>query len=128
LIEEEVNRMFNAKISTISLSISKSFLVKHLFNDSRDNSGEVLKGHWLEQIQDKFIVLSSSNVHNLVFCSSNVQVEVTLTTSLSLSPRVITISFRKHVSQLNIYSKYLFFLDVYQWCWERSWVYCTNAT
>jgi hypothetical protein len=45
LIEEEVNRMFNAKISTISLSISKSFLVKHLFNDSGDNSGEVLKGH-----------------------------------------------------------------------------------
>ncbi len=29
LIEEELNRIFDAKISTISLSVSKSFLVKH---------------------------------------------------------------------------------------------------
>jgi hypothetical protein len=37
------------------LSVSKSFLVTHLFNDNGDNSGEVLKGHQLKQIQDKFI-------------------------------------------------------------------------
>ncbi len=66
LIEKEVNRMPNAKISTISLITSKSFLTKHLFNDNNDNNCEVFKGHQLEENQDKFIVLSLLNVCNLV--------------------------------------------------------------
>ncbi len=37
-----------------------------MFNDNGDDSCEVLKGHQLEEIQDKFIVLNSPNVHNLV--------------------------------------------------------------
>ncbi len=66
LIEEEVNRTLNAKIFAIPLNASKSFLAKHLFNDNNDNSCEVFKGHQFKEIQDKFIVLSSPNVRNLV--------------------------------------------------------------
>jgi hypothetical protein len=50
LIEEDVNWTPNAKISTISMSASKSFLTKHTFNDNNDNSHEVLKGHQLKEI------------------------------------------------------------------------------
>jgi hypothetical protein len=66
LIEEKVNWKFNAKIFAISLSAKNSFLAKHLFNDNNDDSCEVLKGHLLKEIQDKFIVWSSLNVCNLV--------------------------------------------------------------
>jgi hypothetical protein len=66
LKEEEVNQTHDVKIFAISLSTNKSFLAKHLFNDSCDDSYKVLKGHQLEEIQDKFIVLSLPNVHNLV--------------------------------------------------------------
>jgi hypothetical protein len=45
LIEEEVNRTSNAKISAIPLNANKSLLAKHLFNDNDDNSCEVFKGH-----------------------------------------------------------------------------------
>jgi hypothetical protein len=50
LIEEEVNWTPNAKIFTISLSACKSFLAKHMFNDSDDDSCEVLKGRQLKEI------------------------------------------------------------------------------
>ncbi len=50
LIEEEVNWTPNAKISTISMSATKSFLAKHTFNDNNDNSHKVLKGHQLKKI------------------------------------------------------------------------------
>jgi hypothetical protein len=45
LIEEEVNWTLNAKIFAISLSASKSFLTKHLFNDNNDDNCKVLKGY-----------------------------------------------------------------------------------
>jgi hypothetical protein len=48
------------------LSISESFPAKQLFNDNNDNSCEVLKGHHIEKNQDKFIVLNSLNVRNLI--------------------------------------------------------------
>jgi hypothetical protein len=66
LIEEEVNQTPKAKIFAISLKANKSFLAKHLFNDNSDDSTEVLKGHQFKEIQNKFIVLSSLNVCNLV--------------------------------------------------------------
>jgi hypothetical protein len=66
LIEEEVNRTFDAKTYAISLIANKSFFAKHLVNDNNDDRCEVFKGHQLKEIQDKFIVLSSLNVCNLV--------------------------------------------------------------
>ncbi len=66
MIKEEVNKTPDAKVSPISLNTNKSFLVKHLFNDSGDDSCKVFKVHQLEEIHDKFIVLSSLNVPNLV--------------------------------------------------------------
>ncbi len=71
LIEEEVNRTPIAKIFAISLSASKSFLAKHLFNVNGDNNCKVFKGHQLKEIQDKFILLSSSHVCNLVALFKN---------------------------------------------------------
>jgi hypothetical protein len=53
------------------LSASKSFLAKHLFNDSDDNNCKVFKGHQLKEIQDKFIILSSLHVHNLLALFKN---------------------------------------------------------
>jgi hypothetical protein len=44
LIAKEVDRMPNAKMSMISLSASKTFLVRHLFNDCNDGKVELLKG------------------------------------------------------------------------------------
>jgi hypothetical protein len=44
LIAEEVVRTLNAKMSMISLSASKTFLVKHLLNDCSDGKMELFKG------------------------------------------------------------------------------------
>ncbi len=44
LIKEEVNLTPDAKICTIGLSINKSLLAKHLFDDSSDNTYKVFKG------------------------------------------------------------------------------------
>jgi len=52
LIVHEVNRMFDAKISMISLNPSKTFLVTHLFDESGDGPVDLLKGEYLKQIQD----------------------------------------------------------------------------
>ncbi len=48
LIIKEVNHTPNAKISTISPSVSNTFLVTHLFDDSGDGLMELLKGEQLE--------------------------------------------------------------------------------
>jgi hypothetical protein len=51
LIKEEFNQnLLDATTSTIFLSANKSFLAKHLFNDSGDDNLEVFKGDKLEQI------------------------------------------------------------------------------
>lgn len=50
LIKEEVNRTPSAKTCMISLSVNKSFLAKHLFNDNGDDNVELLKGKQLEYI------------------------------------------------------------------------------
>jgi len=63
---KEVNRMLDAKISTISLSASKTFLVTHLFDESGDGLVDLLKGEYLKQIQDKISKLNSSNLCNMV--------------------------------------------------------------
>jgi hypothetical protein len=74
LIVEEVDPMPNAKISTISLSASKTFLVTHLFDDSGDGLMDLFKGKQLEKIQEKFLKLSSLNAHNLVFVQASFRV------------------------------------------------------
>ncbi len=47
LIIEEVNRMPDVKISTISLNASKTFLAKHLLDDNGNGIMEFLHGEQL---------------------------------------------------------------------------------
>ncbi len=58
--------MPHANISSISPSVSKTFLASYLLVDSSDGTMELLKGEQLEHIHDKLCELSSPNVHNLV--------------------------------------------------------------
>jgi hypothetical protein len=51
--------MPNAKIYVISLNVSKTFLVTHLFDDNDDGTMELLNDKHLEKIQDKISKLSS---------------------------------------------------------------------
>jgi hypothetical protein len=48
------------------LAISKTFFFEHLLNEDGEGLVEVLKGDKLHQVMDKFIVLSSPNICNLV--------------------------------------------------------------
>jgi hypothetical protein len=66
LIKEEVSHTPNVNFFTTSLSGSKYFLAKHLFNGNSDGNVKIFKDNQLEQIHDKFIKLSSPNVHNLI--------------------------------------------------------------
>ncbi len=45
LIIEEVNPTLDAQISMISLSVSKTFLATHLFDDSGDGLMDLCKGN-----------------------------------------------------------------------------------
>ncbi len=54
LIIEEADRMLDAKISAISFSDNKTFLVNYLLDDSTNGMIELLKGKQLKHIQDKF--------------------------------------------------------------------------
>jgi hypothetical protein len=58
--------MPNVKMSTISLSASKTLLAKHLLDDCSNAKVELFKGEQLEQIQDKFCEFISPKVCNLV--------------------------------------------------------------
>jgi hypothetical protein len=66
LIIAKVDHTLDAKIFAISLSANKTFLAKHLLDDSRDGMVKVLDGEQLEQIYDKFSELSLPNICNLV--------------------------------------------------------------
>jgi hypothetical protein len=66
LIAEEVDCTLDAKIFSISLGASKTFLASYLFDDSSDGIVELLKGEQLEHIQDMFCELNSPNIHNFV--------------------------------------------------------------
>jgi hypothetical protein len=48
LIVKEVDRTPNAKIFVISLSVRKTFVATHLFNESGDGLVELLKGEQLK--------------------------------------------------------------------------------
>jgi hypothetical protein len=50
LIIEEVNHKPNAKISTILLSVSNTFLMTHLLDDNNNDPMELLKDEQLKQI------------------------------------------------------------------------------
>ncbi len=45
LVEEEANMTFDAKTFAIFLSTNKSFIAKHLFYDSGNDSLELFKGN-----------------------------------------------------------------------------------
>ncbi len=62
---KEVDYTLNAKISVIFLSANKTFLAKHLLDDSGNGMVELLHSEQLEQIQDNFSELSLPNVCNL---------------------------------------------------------------
>jgi hypothetical protein len=66
LIAKEVDHTHDAKIFSISLSASKTFLANYLFDDSNDGKVELLKGEQLEHIWDKFCELSFPNVWNFI--------------------------------------------------------------
>ncbi len=66
MVKEEVFHTLGANVSAIVLATSKTFLSEHLLNEDGQGPMEVLKGNKLRQLMDKFIVLSSPNVHNLV--------------------------------------------------------------
>jgi len=66
MVEEEASRTLGATTSAIPLTTSKTFLLKHLLNEDGEGLVEVLKDDKLCQVMDKFIALSSPNVHNLV--------------------------------------------------------------
>ncbi len=66
LIIEEADRMLDAKISAISFSDNKTFLVNYLLDDSTNGMIELLKGKQLKHIQDKFYEWSLPNVRNFV--------------------------------------------------------------
>ncbi len=65
IVKEDIHTP-NAKMSVISLSASKTFFVKHMFDDYSDGEVEFFKGEQLEQIQDKIYELNSPNVCNLI--------------------------------------------------------------
>ncbi len=66
LIEEKVDYTPNVKIFVISLSVNKTFLARHLFDDCSDGTIELFNGEQLEHIKDKFCELNSLNICNLV--------------------------------------------------------------
>jgi hypothetical protein len=55
-----------AKIFAISLNASKTFLARHLLDDSCNGTLELMDGEQLDQIQVKFFALSLPNVHYLI--------------------------------------------------------------
>ncbi len=66
LIEEEASHTPRATTSAIALVIGKTFLLEHLLNKDGEGPVEVLKNDKLCRMMDKFIVLFSPNVRNLV--------------------------------------------------------------
>ncbi len=66
LIVAKVDCTLDVKTFAISLSANKTFLAKHLLDDSRDGTVEVFDNEQLEQIYDKFSKLSLPNICNLV--------------------------------------------------------------
>jgi len=66
MVKEEMFHTPGANVSTIVLATSKTFLFEPLLNEDGQGPMEVLKGNKLHQLMDKFIVLSSPNVRNLV--------------------------------------------------------------
>jgi hypothetical protein len=66
LVEEEASRTPRATMLAIALAISKTSLSEYLLNEDGQVLVEVLKGDKLCQVMDKFIVLFSPYVWNLV--------------------------------------------------------------
>ncbi len=72
LITEEVDCMLDVKISSISFSASKTFLVSYLLDDYSDGTGQLLKGGQLEHMQEKFCELRAFPTFLTLLLLSNV--------------------------------------------------------
>jgi len=66
MVVDEVCRMPTVTSSTIASSMSKSFLLRHLFNKDGKGLVELLKGEKLNQMLLKFVPLCSHGIHNLI--------------------------------------------------------------
>lgn len=65
LIANEVSKTPTATTSAIALAASKQFLGNHLIHNG-DGPKEMLQGKLLEDVIDRFQILSSSNIRNIV--------------------------------------------------------------
>ena len=72
LIANQVAKTPTATNSAIALSASKDFLTNYLFHN-REGEKQMLKGEELEEVMDRFQVLSSPNIRNVIssFRSNN---------------------------------------------------------
>jgi hypothetical protein len=66
LVKKEASHTFGAIALAIALVASINFLSKHQLNEDGEGLVEVLKGNVLCLVTDKFIVLSSPHIQNLV--------------------------------------------------------------
>jgi hypothetical protein len=66
MVVDEVYCMPIVTSSAIALSVSKSFLLRVLFNNDGKGRMELLKGEKLNQMLLKFVPLCSPSIHNLI--------------------------------------------------------------
>jgi hypothetical protein len=75
MVVDEVCCTLTTTISTIVLSLNKTFMFCHLFNEDGQGLVEFLKGQKLDQMLLKFIPLCSLGIRNLIaslkHCPSN---------------------------------------------------------
>ncbi len=82
-IIEDIDRTHDAKIFVISMSVNKTFLARHLLDDSGDDRVELLDYEKLEQSEDLFFKLSLREFITSLFLSSIVQGVPILITTLN---------------------------------------------
>jgi hypothetical protein len=70
LIGEEVDCMLNAKISSSSLSASKTFLVSYLFDDFNDGIVELFKGKYWNTSRTSSVKLTLPTFITLLLLSN----------------------------------------------------------
>jgi hypothetical protein len=66
MVADEVYYTLIITILAIALSMSKTFLSCHLFNEDGQGHVELFKGEKLDQMFLKFVLLYSPSIHNLI--------------------------------------------------------------
>jgi len=64
LVEGQVFRTLDIKISVIALNASKAFLAHHLFNENGEGPMEIFQGEKLDEVMDKFQPMCFPNIRN----------------------------------------------------------------